>query len=201
MKVFEAAFVKSCLNHTQYPKHKKPEIAFVGRSNVGKSSLINCLLNKRNLAKTSSRPGKTQMLNFYKVNNGAFFFVDLPGYGFAKVSKKKKEQWGIKLEEYLKNRKNLTGVVQLVDIRHPPTEDDILMYDWLKYYRINTIVCATKADKISRGQWNKHLKVIEEMMKIQSGDKLITFSALNKEGREELLRLIGDLLTTKRNSV
>ncbi|GAB7388697.1 ribosome biogenesis GTP-binding protein YihA/YsxC [Bacillaceae bacterium] len=185
MKVTKAEYVISAVAPAQYPKDALPEIALAGRSNVGKSSLINRLLLRKNLARTSAKPGKTQTLNFYRIND-AFYFVDLPGYGFAKVAKKVKEQWGIMIEEYLRNREVLRGVILVVDLRHPPSKDDQAMYDWLKHYRIPALVVATKADKISRGQWPKHAKIVRETLGLQKEDPFVLFSAETGLGRDEL---------------
>ncbi|NLW25754.1 MAG: YihA family ribosome biogenesis GTP-binding protein [Clostridia bacterium] len=178
-------FVISAVSKKQYPNEGLPEIALAGRSNVGKSSLINKVINRKNLARTSGRPGKTQALNFYRINE-EFFFVDLPGYGFAKVSQKIKEQWAKFIEEYLKGRKELRGVIQVVDIRHEPTNDDLTMYEWLQFYQLPTLIVATKADKISRGQWQKHTKQIKEKLKLPSSQPLVIFSAETGQGVEEV---------------
>jgi len=178
-------FVISAVSKKQYPNEGLPEIALAGRSNVGKASLINKVINRKNLARTSGRPGKTQALNFYRINE-EFFFVDLPGYGFAKVSQKIKEQWAKFIEEYLKGRKELRGVIQVVDIRHEPTNDDLTMYEWLQFYQLPTLIVATKADKISRGQWQKHTKQIKEKLKLPSSQPLVIFSAETGQGVEEV---------------
>ena len=155
MQVHKAEIVISAVSPEQYPKTKLPEIALAGRSNVGKSSFINTLINRKSLARTSGKPGKTQTLNFYLIEE-ALHFVDVPGYGYAKVSKTERAKWGQMIETYLTQREQLKAVVSLVDMRHDPTEDDIQMYEFLKYYQIPVIVVATKSDKIKRGQWNKH---------------------------------------------
>lgn len=185
MRIVSAEYVISAPGPNQYPEGEQPEIAFAGRSNVGKSSLINKLLNRKALARTSSSPGKTRLLNFYHVN-GSFYFVDLPGYGFAKVAKDIKAQWGKMIEGYLLNRANLRGVVQLIDIRHSPTNDDREMHDWLKHYGLPTIVVATKADKIPRGKWPKHAKLIWETLNPMPDTPLVLFSAETGLGRDEL---------------
>lgn len=184
MKVNTAEIVISAVGPKQYPQDALPEIALAGRSNVGKSSFINKMLNRKNLARTSSKPGKTQTLNFFKIN-GEFYFVDVPGYGFAKVSKTEKEKWGKMIEEYFTNREELKAVVQLVDLRHPPTRDDQDMYAFLKHYGIPTIVVATKADKISKGQWQKHLKITKETLQLEKGDSLVLFSSETGQGKDE----------------
>lgn len=185
MKVHNAEFIISAVGPKQYPQDGLPEIALAGRSNVGKSSLINALINRKNLARTSSKPGKTQTLNYYKIEN-LFYFVDLPGYGFARVSKTEKAKWGKMIEDYLSKRETLQMVMQLVDLRHPPTVDDRAMYDWLVHFQIPTIVIATKADKIAKGQWQKHLKVVKETLKLQKDTPLYLFSSETKLGKDEV---------------
>ncbi|OYD08290.1 ribosome biogenesis GTP-binding protein YihA/YsxC [Paludifilum halophilum] len=185
MKVTKAEFVISAVHPGQYPKDALPEIALAGRSNVGKSSLINRLIHRKNLARTSSKPGKTQTINFYRIN-GELFFADMPGYGFAKVSKSVRAAWGRMVEGYLTTRDMLKGAIQVIDLRHPPTRDDVAMYEWLTYHQIPVIVAATKADKISRGRWPKHLKQVREGLDIDPGDSLVLFSADTGQGKEEL---------------
>ena len=160
MKINSVEFVTSAVRKSQYPADKKIEFLLVGRSNVGKSSFINTLINRKNLARTSSIPGKTQTLNFYLINN-EFYFVDVPGYGFAKVSRKLKNKFGEMIEDYLKERENLKMVFMITDLRHKPTEDDILMYNYLKYYNIPVTVIATKADKISKNNYEKNKRIIK----------------------------------------
>lgn len=184
MKVNTAEIIISAVGPKQYPQDALPEIALAGRSNVGKSSFINKMLNRKSLARTSSKPGKTQTLNFFKINN-EFYFVDVPGYGFARVSKTEKEKWGKMIEEYFIDRQPLRAVVQLVDLRHPPTRDDKDMYDFLKYHGIPTVIVATKADKISKGQWQKHMKVVKETLGIHPGDSVILFSSETGQGKDE----------------
>jgi len=185
MLIKSAEFIISAVSPTQYPADLLPEVALVGRSNVGKSSMINTLINRRGLARTSSTPGKTQLLNFYLINK-EFYFVDLPGYGFAKVSKTVKSQWGKMIETYLQKRENLVGVIQLVDSRHEPSKDDIIMQEWLQHNGLPTLVVATKIDKISRGNWPKHEKMIREKLGLK-GQPLILFSAENRQGKEQIL--------------
>jgi GTP-binding protein len=193
MKISSSEFIISAVGPKQYPETGLPEGALGARSNVGKSSLINCFLNRNNFARTSSRPGKTGQLNYYLINN-AFYFVDLPGYGFAQVSKDVKAQWGKMIEAYLNNRREIRAVIQLVDMRHPPSADDETMHNWLISKNIPTLVVATKADKISRGQWQKHLKAIKEGLDLPGIDVILPFSAETREGRDELHELVGDIV-------
>lgn len=193
MKIKHAEIVISAVKPEQYPiEPLLPEIALAGRSNVGKSSLINMLVNMRKLARTSSSPGKTQTINFYRINQ-QFHFVDLPGYGYARVSKSSKEAWGKMMETYLTTRKNLYEVLQLVDIRHEPTQQDKHMYSWIKSFGYNGIVIATKMDKISRGQRQKHLSVIRKALQMTSEDLLIPVSAETREGKEQLWEVIQEV--------
>ncbi len=175
----------SAVNKSQYPLEGIPEIALAGRSNVGKSSIINTLLNRRNFARTSQTPGKTRTINFYLINN-EFYFVDLPGYGYAKIAKSEKEKWGGIMERYLESRQELCSIFLLVDIRHEPTADDKLMYEWIKHFGYNCVVIATKADKISRGQYQKHISIIRKKLQMESSEKVIPVSSLKKTGVEEL---------------
>lgn len=186
MIVKNAEFVISAVGPKQYPDDHLPEIALAGRSNVGKSSLINKFINRKNLARTSSKPGKTQTLNYYRINGNQFYFVDLPGYGFAQVSQSVKEKWGHFIEAYLVERENLCGVIQLVDLRHPPSKDDIAMYDWLMQLHKEVLVVATKCDKVSKGQWQKHIKQVREGLKADKSQQIVVFSAENGQGLEEL---------------
>ncbi|GIP49520.1 putative GTP-binding protein EngB [Paenibacillus sp. J53TS2] len=185
MKVTKAEFIISAVGPDQYPEDALPEIALAGRSNVGKSSLINRMINRKNLARTSSTPGKTQHLNYYRINDRVYF-VDVPGYGYAKVSKTQREVWGKMIEKYLQERETLKLVLQIIDLRHPPTKDDELMYDWLKAYDLPVCVVATKADKIPKSRWQKHLKIIKEGLVLRAGDPLILFSAEEGIGKDEL---------------
>lgn len=185
MLIKDCSFVISAVNSSQYPKEDLPEIAFVGRSNVGKSSLINSLLNRKKLVKVSSSPGKTRMINFFLVNN-EIMFVDLPGYGYAAVSKEEKMKWAPMIEEYLTKRNNLKSVVLLVDIRHKPTKDDKMMYDFIKHYKGKVLVVATKLDKISKNALNKNLSLIDETLVLDNNDVLMPYSSENHNGREEL---------------
>ena len=177
------------VRQSQYPDDGKPEFLLVGRSNVGKSSFINTLIERKNFARTSSKPGKTQTLNFYLVND-AFYLVDVPGYGYASVSKDKQKKFGLMIEEYLKNRPNLKEVFLLIDYRHKPTEDDILMYEFLKYYNLDITIVATKYDKISKNNRIKQDKLIKDTLKFSESDDFVTFSTITKKGRAEILDIL-----------
>ncbi len=179
-----AEIVLSAVSKAQYPQDDMPEIALAGRSNVGKSSFINTLLGRKNLARTSSKPGKTQQLNFYNIDD-KLRFVDVPGYGYAKVSKTERAKWGKMIEEYLTSRDNLRAVVSLVDLRHDPSADDVQMYEFLKYYEIPVIVVATKADKIPRGKWNKHESAIKKKLQFEASDHFIIFSSETRQGYDQ----------------
>lgn len=165
-----ADILLSAANKSHYPQDEIPEVALAGRSNVGKSSFINTLLNRKNLARTSGKPGKTQLLNFFNIDD-KLRLVDVPGYGYARVSKKEREKWGRMIEEYLTSRENLKAVVSLVDFRHEPSADDVQMYEFLKYYEIPVILVATKADKIPRGKWNKHESIIKKKLDFDPADR------------------------------
>ena len=179
-----ADILLSAANKSHYPQDDIPEVALAGRSNVGKSSFINTLLNRKNLARTSGKPGKTQLLNFFNVDD-KLRLVDVPGYGYARVSKKEREKWGRMIEEYLTSRENLKAVVSLVDFRHETSADDVQMYEFLKYYEIPVILVATKADKIPRGKWNKHESMIKKKLDFDTSDSFIIFSSVTKEGLEK----------------
>ena len=174
------------------PENDKMEIAFAGKSNVGKSSLINSLINRKALARTSSQPGKTQTINFYNVNE-MLYFVDLPGYGYAKVSQEIKEKWGKLIERYLLNSKQLRIVFLLVDIRHAPGANDINMYEWIVYHGYNPIIIATKMDKIKRSQLQKNIKIIKDTLKTVPGTPVIPFSSVTKQGRDEIWEYMTDM--------
>ena len=176
------------VRRSQYPDDNKSEFLLVGRSNVGKSSFINTLIERKNFARTSSKPGKTQTLNFYLVND-AFYLVDVPGYGYASVSKDTQKKFGLMIEEYLKSRENLKHVFMLIDYRHKPTEDDVLMYEFLKYYNLDITIVATKYDKISKNGIIKQDKLIKDTLKFDS-DEFITFSTVTKKGRSEVLSIL-----------
>lgn len=189
MKVHNVEMVISAVRPDQYPEDGLPEFALAGRSNVGKSSFINRMIGRKALARISSKPGKTQTLNFYKIEE-QLFFVDVPGYGYAKVSKSEREAWGKMIERYFTGRQELKAVVQIIDLRHPPTADDRMMYDFLKHYNIPCIVIATKADKIPKGKWDKHKKIVKETLELEKGDPLIVFSSETGLGFEEAWRTI-----------
>jgi GTP-binding protein len=185
----DAKFIISAVKPEQYPEGNLPEIALAGRSNVGKSSLINKLLNRRGLARTSSTPGKTQQLNYYLINN-EFYFVDLPGYGFARVPKDVKAQWGKMIGRYLDKRENLQLVLQLVDIRHAPSKEDVEMYQYLVHHQRPHAIIVTKADKVSRGQYQKHVKVIRETLGLIPGTPIILTSSETGQGKDEVWKLL-----------
>ncbi len=178
---------------SQYPEGGLPEFLLVGRSNVGKSSFINAILGRKNLAYTSSRPGKTQTLNFYLINKN-FYLIDVPGYGYASVSKKTQEKFGMMIEEYLETRKQLKRVFMLVDFRMKPTEDDVLMYNFLKYYNLPVTIIATKADKVGGSKKEKCLKQIMDTIDLVLGDDIIVFSSTTKLGKVDTLKKIEDLV-------
>lgn len=194
MKITKAELTAVAVRENQYPAEDLPEIAFAGRSNVGKSSLFNTLVNRRNFARVSGNPGKTRTINFFEIN-GEFRIVDLPGYGYAKVSKSQSKEWGPMMENYLENRPNLLKVVQLVDVRHAPSAQDIQMYDYLRYHGLDGIVVATKADKVSRNELNKNLNVIKKSLKLEADDVVIPVSSLKKTGVEALLDVIESVLS------
>ena len=187
MIIRSSEFLCAAVKPSQYPKEGVPEIAFTGRSNVGKSSLINLLLNRRKLAKVSAAPGKTRTINFFSINSGEFRLVDLPGYGYAKVSKAETADWGKMMEDYLGTREGLKVVVQLVDSRHAPTAQDKQMYEYLRYYGLDGIVAATKADKLSGSELSRNLAVIRKELQLSAEDSLIPVSVLKRTGTEELL--------------
>ena len=178
---------------SQYPLPELPEIAFAGRSNVGKSSLLNLLTNRRSLARTSGSPGKTRTINFYRIND-EFRIVDLPGYGYARISKSQSEGWGAMIEEYLEHRENLVKVIQLVDIRHEPSVQDVQMYDYLRHFGMDGIVVATKADKVSANEKQKCISVIRKTLGLTAEDKVIPVSALKRTGYDVLLDEIESLI-------
>lgn len=175
------------------PDNEHMEIAFSGKSNVGKSSLINALMNRKSLARTSARPGKTQTINFYNINE-ELYFVDLPGYGYAKVSESEKQKWGKMVENYLHNSKKLRAVFLLIDIRHEPSANDRSMYEWILYQGYKPIIIATKLDKINRSQVQKHIKMLRTGLKVEKDTIVIPFSAQTKQGREEIYELLDGFL-------
>lgn len=189
MKIKSVNLETVCGITSVLPENDKVEIAFAGRSNVGKSSLINALMNRKAYARTSSQPGKTQTINFYNINE-ALYFVDLPGYGFAKVSKDTVAKWGKMIDNYLENSKVLRLVFLLVDIRHKPNANDIQMYDWCIEYGFNPIIIATKEDKVKRSQKAKLIKEIKQTLNVVDGTPVITFSSLTKSGRDEIMEYI-----------
>ena len=189
MKITNVEFVTSAVRRSQYPVDKKDEFLLVGRSNVGKSSFINTLVNRKNLARISAIPGKTQTLNFYLINE-SFYLVDVPGYGFAKVSKGLKNKFGLIIEDYLKERDNLKMVFMLIDFRHKPTNDDVMMYDYLKYYNIPVTIIATKSDKVSKNSYDKNKRIIKDTLKLVESDNLILFSTVTKEGKQDIYETI-----------
>ena len=177
---------------SRLPENDKPEIAFAGKSNVGKSSLINALMNRKSYARTSAQPGKTQTINFYNIND-ALYYVDLPGYGYAKVSQTEREKWGRMIENYLKKSRKLRGVFLLVDIRHEPSANDRQMYEWIVYNGYEPVIIATKLDKIKRSQLQKQIREVRTGLGIGPGVRVIPFSAETKQGREEIWELIEEL--------
>lgn len=196
MIIKQAEFAGVFVDIKKLPEDQLPEIALVGRSNVGKSSMINKIVNRNKLAKSSSTPGKTRTINYYRINN-EWYMVDLPGYGYAKVSKEEKARWGKMIENYLSQRKELKGVIQLIDIRHAPSKDDILMKEWLSHVELPILVVATKADKISRGARQKNLSVIRKELKLPVGQVPLSFSAETGEGKEEIKEAIEEILEIK----
>lgn len=193
MKIISSDLHAIAVTPSQYPEDELPEIAFAGRSNVGKSSFINSMINRSNLARTSGKPGKTRTINFYIINN-TFRFVDLPGYGYAQVSKVEKEKWGQIIEKYLTDRENLREIILIVDIRHEPTEQDLIMYQWIKSFGYSGIVIATKADKISKGNWQRHIKIIKNKLEITDLKLILPYSSEKKINIEEVWKLFETIL-------
>ncbi len=196
MKIESVELKNMAVRTSQYPDDNKPEFLLVGRSNVGKSSFINSLIARKNFARTSATPGKTQTLNFYFVNE-SFYLVDVPGYGYASVDKDTQKKFGLMIEEYLINRKNLKRVFLLVDYRHKPTEDDLLMYNFMKYYNLDVTIVATKYDKVGQKDRAKSDKALNEAFELQGNDNIVVFSSVTKKGREEVYSIITDCLNTK----
>ena len=193
MKINDIKLEVQAVRRSQYPENDKPEFMLVGRSNVGKSTFINTVAGRKNLAYTSGKPGKTQTLNFYLAND-EFYLVDVPGYGYAAVNKKTQEKFGKMIEEYLEKRDELIRVFMLVDFRHKPTEDDLLMYNFLKYYNVPVTVVATKVDKVGGSKLEKNKKVILDTLNLVVGDDLVLFSSVTKLGKEDILNKIGTLV-------
>ncbi|MEA4816017.1 MAG: ribosome biogenesis GTP-binding protein YihA/YsxC [Lachnospiraceae bacterium] len=189
MEVKNASLAAVGTKLSQYPKDNKPEIAFAGKSNVGKSTLINAMMNRKSLARTSSMPGKTRTINFYDIN-GLIYFADLPGYGYAKAPKTEIERWGKMIEEYLYKREKLKAIVMLVDVRHEPGSNDIMMYNWLKHYGYEIIIAATKADKISKTQVQKNISLIKNELGMDKNETIIPFSGETKQGVSALWEVI-----------
>ena len=183
----------SAVSKEQYPETGLKEVALSGRSNVGKSSFINAICGRKGVSRISSKPGKTITLNFYNADN-KFVFVDVPGYGYAKQSKTEREKWGAMIEGYLTKRESLSCVVQLVDLRHPPTQDDIMMYDFLKYYELPVIVVATKSDKVPRTKIQKHINVIKRDLEMESEDQIIPFSSVDKQKLPEIMTALENFI-------
>ena len=192
MKINSVDLFISAVRRSQYPTDKKPEFLLVGRSNVGKSSFINTVVNRKNIARVSATPGKTQTLNFYFVNND-FYLVDVPGYGYALTSKEQQKKFGLMIEEYLEKRDELKRVFMLVDFRHKPTEDDLLMYNFLKYYHIPVTIVATKVDKVNASKKDANYKILKDSLDLVVGDDIVLFSSVTKLGRDEIIKRIEDL--------
>lgn len=193
MKILKTELSAVAVRENQYPQENLPEIALAGRSNVGKSSLLNYLVNRRKMARVSGNPGKTRTINFFDIND-QFRIVDLPGYGYAKVSKSQSQNWGDMIEYYLENRSNLLKVIQLIDIRHAPSKQDIQMYDYLKYHDLDGLVVATKSDKVKRNELNKNINMIRQTLDMKKDDILIPISSLKRTGAEDLWDTIEVLL-------
>lgn len=196
MQINSVELKNIAVRQSQYPVDSKPEFLLVGRSNVGKSSFINTLIQRKNYARTSSKPGKTQTLNFYLVNE-SFYFVDVPGYGYAGTDKVSTKKMGLMIEEYLKNRDNLKHVFLLVDYRHKPTEDDILMYNFLKFYNLPITIVATKYDKITKNGRIKQDKLLVDTLKLEEKNSFVPFSTITKKGKEEIYEIVSKYLETR----
>lgn len=193
MNVNNVELTAVCGRKEQYPNTELPEVAFVGKSNVGKSSLINCMVNRKSLARTSQNPGKTRTINFYNVEN-IVHFVDLPGYGYARAAKSEIAKWGKMIEEYLLERSQLKSIILLIDIRHEPSDNDKIMYDWLKHYGYKIIIVTTKSDKLKRSQINKHISIISKSLQLDKDNLLVPFSSETKDGRERLWDIIKNVI-------
>ena len=194
MKINSVDMDVMAVRRSQYPSDSLPEFLLVGKSNVGKSSFINTLVNRKNIARTSSVPGKTQTLNFYLVNN-EFYLVDAPGYGYAAVNKAQQKKFGLMIEEYLEKRSELKRVFLLIDFRLKPSENDLMMYNFLKYYNIPVTVVATKTDKVGTSKKDRNLKIIKDTLDLVVGDNIVLFSSVSKMGKEEISNLIEDLIS------
>ncbi len=193
MKITSAEFIISAMRISQYPTDNLPEFMLVGRSNVGKSSFINTITGNKKMARVSNTPGKTRNLNFYLLNN-SFYLVDVPGYGYASVSKKEQRKFGLMIEEYLEKRPNLIRTFMLVDLRHKPSDDDVLMYKYLKHFNLPVTVIATKADKISKNKREKAKNTILKTLELQDSDTFIVLSNITREGKEKVLKEIESLI-------
>lgn len=193
MKIKKAEFVISAVTKEQYPKDNLPCIAMVGKSNVGKSSIINALANNSKLARTSSQPGKTRLLNFYKIND-SFYIVDLPGYGFARVSQREQEKWGQMIDSFLTSDMDIVSIIHVVDIRHKPTADDIQMAEWINYHQIPVIILANKADKLGKTKWKTQVDQIRECLKLSPDIAILPFSAQKRLGLNSLISYIEGLI-------
>lgn len=194
MKINSVDMDVMAVRRSQYPSDSLPEFLLIGKSNVGKSSFINTLVNRKNIARTSSVPGKTQTLNFYLVNN-EFYLVDAPGYGYAAVNKTQQKKFGLMIEEYLEKRSELKRVFLLIDFRLKPGENDLMMYNFLKYYNIPVTVVATKTDKVGTSKKDRNLKIIKDTLDLVVGDNIVLFSSVSKMGKEEISNLIEDLIS------
>lgn len=200
MKITSSEFIISAMRISQYPTDNLPEFMLVGRSNVGKSSFINTITGNKKMARVSATPGKTRNLNFYLLNN-SFYLVDVPGYGYASSSKKEQRKFGLMIEEYLENRQNLTRTFMLVDLRHKPSDDDVLMYKYLKFYKIPVTIVATKSDKLSNNRKEKAKNNIIKTLELDENDSLIILSNVTKEGKDKILKEIEDLIGFKEETI
>lgn len=194
MKINNSDLEVIAVRRSQYPENELPEFLLIGRSNVGKSSFINTIAGRKNLARISSVPGKTQTLNFYILND-SFYFVDAPGYGYAAVNKQQQKKFGMMIEEYLQKREQLKRVFLLIDFRHKPTEDDLLMYNFLKHYNIPVTIVATKVDKVGASKKDKNLKILKDTLDIVVGDNIVLFSSVSKMGKDNIIKMVEDLIT------
>lgn len=200
MKITSSEFIISAMRISQYPTDNLPEFMLVGRSNVGKSSFINTITGNKKMARVSATPGKTRNLNFYLLNK-SFYLVDVPGYGYASSSKKEQRKFGLMIEEYLENRQNLTRTFMLVDLRHKPSDDDVLMYKYLKFYKIPVTIVATKSDKLSNNRKEKAKNNIIKTLELDENDSLIILSNVTKEGKDKILKEIEDLIGFKEETI